>query len=123
MIDRFRSIAIAGKRFKPLAVFVGIVAITIIGLEVLGIVGASGDDFLVVPSIVILLWAIVLWTILHSFPGVPERLDRGARFFKRIKNKMVRLIYYLLAMLFVVTTVMVILLSFKLLKIWYGEIS
>ena len=123
MIDRFRSIAVAGKRFKPFAVFIGIVAITIIGLEVLGIIGTSDEDFLLVPSIVVLLWAIVLWTILHSFPGVPEKLDKSARFFKRIKSKMARLFYYLLAMLFVVTTVMVILLSFKLLRIWYGEIS
>ncbi len=123
MIDRFRSISVAGKRFKPFVVFVGIVAITIFVLEVLGIIGTPGDDFLLIPSMVLSLWAIVLWAILHSFPNVPERLDKSARFFKRIKSKMVRLSYYLLAILFVATTVMLIWLSSKLLVMWYGEIS
>ena len=123
MIDRFRSIAVAGRRFKPFAIFVGIVAITIFALEVLGIIGTPGKDSLLIPSMVLSLWAIVLWTMLHSFPGVPERLDGSARFFKRIKSKIVRLSYYLLAILFVATTVMLIWLSSKLLIIWYGEIS
>ena len=123
MIDRFRSIAVAGKRFKPFVIFVGMVAITIFGLEVLGIIGTPGEDVLLIPSIVLSLWAIVLWTMLQSFPGVPERLDKSARFFKRIKSKMVRLSYYLLVILFVATTVMLIWLSFRLLGIWYGEIS
>ena len=123
MIDRFRSIAVAGRRFKPFALFVGIVAITIFGLEVLGIIGTPDEKSLLIPSIVLSLWAIVLWAMLDGFPRVPEGLDENARFFNRIKNKLVRLCYYFLVILFVATTVMLISSSFKLLRIWYGDIS
>ncbi len=123
MIDRLREIAIKGRRLRLFAPIIALFAAGLFGLEVIGVVNSSKDDYFLIPSVVLLLWAAILCTVFYSFPNVPKRLEKGCSLVKRVKNSLLRFYYYVLAFVLITSTVGVISFSFKLVGVWTREFA
>ncbi len=120
MIDRLRAIAIKGRPIRLFAPILALFATGLFGFEVIGVVN-SKDDYFLIPSVVLLLWAAILCTVFYSFPYVPERLEKDYSLVKRVKNSLLRFYYYVLALVLIASTVGVISFSFKLVGVWTRE--
>jgi uncharacterized membrane protein len=80
----------------------------------------SGDLFLV-PAIIGLLWSLSGYAFILNFRSVP-RWSEGARgFFKRLKLRLLRFWYWLLAALFLGTTLALLLISLRLIRVWMQD--
>ena len=80
-----------------------------------------GDNSFLVPSIVGMLWSLSVYALLSTFYHVPRAPNDNDRLLLRITLWIKRLWYWLLGILFVGTTAASVIVSFRLMKIWYQE--
>jgi hypothetical protein len=80
----------------------------------------SGDRFLV-PAILGLLWSLSGYAFILNFRSVPRRDYGTGGFIKRLKLRLLRLWYWVLALLFFGTTLALLLFSIRLLRIWIQD--
>ena len=83
--------------------------------------GTTENDAYLIPSVLGFIWSLLYLLLVSAFPYVPEKPDQSIKFFKRIKIKFKRGIYYLIGIVFVVTTLSAIVLSFRLINIWLTD--
>ncbi len=105
---------------KPLLLLTTGAAFIVFGYVMLFVDGTEKDIYLI-PCIVSVLWSLICWLILSFFPNVPSRVSKQQRFTVRIKNTIVRGIYYLILLVFFILSVLVLVLTFKLLNVWRIE--
>jgi hypothetical protein len=80
----------------------------------------SGDRFLV-PALIALLWSLSGYAFILNFRSVP-RWDNGAGgFFKRLKLRLLRFWYWVLAAMFFGTTLALLLISIRLIRVWMQD--
>lgn len=77
----------------------------------------EGDRYLV-PCIIGLLWSLSAFAFITNFCSVPPPAEADAPFFSRIKQRLHRFWYGLLAFLFLAATVAVMVVSYRLLTVW-----
>ena len=77
----------------------------------------EGDRYLV-PCIIGLLWSLSAFAFIINFCAVPPQADKDAALFLRLKRRLRRLWYGLLAFLFLAATVAVLIVSYRLLAVW-----
>ncbi len=123
MIDFLRMVAIKGQSYRAFAPILALFALSLFCLEIFDDIGDTKDDYFLIPSVVLLLWALVIYIMLYSFPGVPNQIRKDSAFFKRARNTLVRLYFHILALIFVVSTIAVISFSFKLLGVWLNDFN
>jgi hypothetical protein len=120
MIDRFTKIADALQFLRLPSVVVGLVclvgAVTIVVSS-----NSHGGDLYLIPSVVGMLWAVATYTFLASFRAVPPRADSSWGLFRRLKRRVVRIGYWLMAALFIGTTAGVMAVSYRLLAVWFRD--
>lgn len=79
------------------------------------------DNLLLAPSIVGMLWSLSAYALLSTFYHIPRAPNAGDRLLLRLTLWIKRFWYWLLGILFVGTTAASVLVSFRLIKIWYQE--
>jgi hypothetical protein len=80
----------------------------------------SGDLFLV-PAIIGLLWSLSSYAFILNFRSVPRWNKEENGFFKRLKLRLSRLWYWVLASLFFGTTLALLLVSIRLVRVWMQD--
>jgi membrane protease YdiL (CAAX protease family) len=120
MIDRFTKIADALQFLRLPSVVVGLVclvgAVTIVVSS-----NSHGGDLYLIPSVVGMLWAIATYTFLASFRSVPPKAASSWGLFRRLKRRAVRTGYWFMAAVFLATTVGVIVVSYRMLAVWFSD--
>ena len=120
MIDIFAELSKRIYWVKPIAY---VVVIGFTGLFGYAIVfrDAGDTDVFLIPSILGVLWSLLLISITSIFPNVPTIPSSDDKFFNRIKIRLKRGIYYILGLLFVILSIAIIFLSLKMFGIWRGD--
>jgi hypothetical protein len=80
----------------------------------------SGDRFLL-PAIIGLLWSLSGYAFILNFRSVPGWDYGTGGFFKRLKLRLLRLWYWVLASLFFGTTLALLLFSIRLIRVWMRD--
>lgn len=120
MIDQLQRAARALQFLRVPAIVLGLVALATLLVLMLASPSREGDRLLI-PSIVCLLWSLSTYAFITMFREVPEKSGKRSRFFARVRRAIVRAGYWLLAVVFVTTTLAVTWLSFRILTVWLKE--
>lgn len=122
MIDTLRVLSQKFLWLKTLFVFLSFASLCTITYVIFYVHGNSQDIYLM-PSIVCLLWSLSWWLLLSCFPHVPPKSPPQQAFIVRLKNGIIRSVYYLAVLLFIVLSLLMVILTIKLLTVWYIEYS
>lgn len=120
LIDRLSKWAGRVQWLFPFAVLIAVACAIAAGVIILSSTHHADDRYLL-PALVGLLWSLNACAFIVGFrtvPGPAEGSDGGVL---RIRHGMRRARYRLLALAFVGTTVAVIVITFKLLSLWWRE--
>ncbi len=77
----------------------------------------EGDRYLI-PCTIGLLWSLSTFTFIINFCSLPPPMEKSAPFFSRLKRRLHRLWYGVLASLFFAATMSVLIVSYRLLSVW-----
>jgi len=120
MID---SLEIVAKRFrwsKPLVFMIGLVFLSLFFGSIFGLSGISSDIYLI-PSVLGVIWSALFFFLVSTYSYIPPKPTNGTKFFFRVKVHFKRGIYHVLGVVFILLTIAVISLSFKMLGVWRNE--
>ncbi len=118
MIERLQTIATFLSRFRSLILVLGLIFVGLFLLKLFE-VGPAADYDLLIPSIVSFCWAITLYSFSILFVNVPPKPDAKAGFWARWRARIKRGIVWELAILMLILSAAVLILSFQLLRAWY----
>ena len=105
---------------KPITLMITLIFVIILLSSIFN-VGYFKDDIYLIPSLVGALWAGLLFNLVHVFPHLPQKPNTDIALLSRLKLRLMRFIFSFLALGFLILTVAVVILSFKLLGIWRGD--
>jgi len=117
MIDYLSTLSKKLIWLKPLFLLTTIGAFIVFGYVMLFVNGTKRDIYLI-PCIISFLWSLTCWLILSFIPYVPDIANRQQRFVARITTAIVRGGYYLLSLVFVLLSLFIFALTFKLVNVW-----
>ena len=120
MIETLSKISKKIYWIQPIIMLVGVGSLSLFVITVLKS-GTTENDGYLIPSVLGFIWTLLYLLLVSAFPYVPEKPDPSIKFFKRIKIKFKRGIYYLIGIVFVVTTLAGIVLSFRMINIWLTD--
>jgi len=121
MIDKLRTAVLKVQWLKPVFVVFALAAAGMFGYVIFGQTGLAKDDYYLLPSVIALLWSLVACAFLFTFPFVPEAPDKSLGFFRRIGVRIKRGYYRLLAFFCLGTTLAMLVVSFRGVRIWLGD--
>jgi len=120
MLELLHGLAIRLRRLRPVAMAFFLVFLTVAVVMVFNS-PSHEDNLLLVPAIVGSLWSLSAYALLSTFYHIPRVPNGNDRLFLRITLRLKRFWYWLLGILFVSTTAASVLVSVRLIKIWYQE--
>jgi hypothetical protein len=115
MIDKFSAVAKILSPAKQLFVLVSVISVGFFAYELL-LSNSSTESGLIGP-LVFFIWSYSAWAYINAFVGVPELSD-DLGFFKRIITRFSRGIYWLVSIVFALSTIGVVFITYKLIKAW-----
>jgi hypothetical protein len=120
MLKKLSALSVKLYGLKP---FIALLGFACIGLFISSILnlGDFNSDKLMIPSLLGGLWSALYFILLSSFLTIPPKPGSDVKFFAKIKIRLLRGIYYLLGAIFIVLTLVVLVVSFKLLAVWRAE--
>jgi len=115
-LDLFSSLARRLLRFSDLPVYL---APVFLGMFVYALIGDyTGETDLLIPSLIGIIWCLLLYSMPMLFARVPPAAGGSDRLAHRLKTKIVRGGFHLLLLVFVVVTGVCLYLSARLLFVW-----
>lgn len=120
MIDKLRKIAQTLRVLRIPAVIVGLASLIVMAV-IIFTSESHEEDFYLIPSIVGLLWAITTYSFLAVFKSIPRKAEHSWKFFRRVKRRLARTWYGILAIAFVGTTVLALLVTYRIAAIWVRD--
>ena len=117
MIERLQRIATILARFRLPIFVLGGFSLAVLALSVLDNPWLSGDSLLM-PSILGFCWALMLYSTGEIFQTLPAKAGAEDRLARRVSLRVRRLLFWLLGMLTVFSTLALMVLSFQLLRVW-----
>ena len=79
------------------------------------------DDRYLIPSVIALLWAMSCYFFIVTFCSIPKRPNESLPFFARLKQKARRGWYWLIGVMFIITTLSAIAVSNRMLLVWLKD--
>lgn len=122
MIDNLQRIAQAIRILRIPSIAVGLIALLSATIIIFSSNTHEGDRFLI-PSIVILLWAISTYVFIVTFRSIPGKPDKSFNLFAKLKRIANRGWYWFIGIVFIGTTLATIWLSFRMGYIWLRSYS
>ncbi len=119
MIDGLNNLAWRLKPLKGFTLVSGLAFLVFFGY-LLATEGASQDSY-ILPALAGLLWSACSYAFIVNFQHVPQRLDKSAPLFSRIKVRLRRFGFWLLALFFVGGTLTILWMTLRLIYIWVGR--
>lgn len=120
MIETLGAFSTKFRWMKPVILLVGVGFFVLFCITILGVYGISGDIYLI-PSVLGVVWAALFFFMVSTFPHVPPKHTKKSGFFVRVELRLKRGVYHILGAVFVVLTVAVVMLSFKMFGIWRAD--
>ena len=120
MIETLANFSSKLNWMKPLIILLGLGFFALSCATVLGVQGIDSDVYLV-PSVLAVIWSMLVLFMISTFPHVPPKPDKDIRLLMRFRIRLKRGIYYLLGLVFLVITLALLMLSFKLFGIWRAD--
>ncbi len=120
MIDKLQRIAQAIQFLRLPSIMVGIICLASMVVIIFSSSSHQSDRFLI-PCIVGLLWAISNYFFIVTFRSVPEKTNKSLKFFSKIKRNINRGWYYFIGVVFLGTTVAVMLVTYRMISIWLRD--
>ncbi|SHG90926.1 hypothetical protein [Ferrimonas marina] len=117
MIDRLKTLSRKALWLRPVSLVVAVSAVAWFSYTVLLGQGSEGDTGLI-PSVVLLIWALAGYAMVVTFPFVPDTPSASDGRWARFKVRTVRAVYHLMAWLLLVLTLVGAWLSLRLVNIW-----
>lgn len=120
MIDRLGKIAQTLQFLRIPTIITGLVCLIVLTV-IIFTSKTHEDDIYLIPSIIGLLWSVTAYSFLTGFNSVPQKAEDSWKFFQRVKRKLIRSWYWLLAIIFLGTSILAILVTFRIISIWIGD--
>jgi len=120
MIDKLKNIAQAMKIFRVPSIAVGLIGL-VSAVVIIFSSGSHEDDLFLIPSIVIVLWAMSTYIFITTFCSIPEKPNKSLKIVTKLKQNIYRGCYWLIGVVFLGTTLATIALSFRLVSIWLRD--
>ncbi len=120
MIDKLQGIAKAIQILRLPSIAVGLISLASM-VAIIFISKSHESDRFLIPSIVVLLWAISTFTFIVNFRSVPKKANKSMKFFSKLKRNINRSWHWFIGVVFVGTTIAVMVLSFRMVSIWIGS--
>ncbi len=120
MLNIFSAISTRLSWSKPFVVILGLICFGIFILSILGL-GYFDSEIFMIPSLLLGLWSGLYFMLLSTFYSVPPAPVRDLKFFKKMKIRLIRGLYYFLGAVFIVLTLAVVVISFKFSGVWRAE--
>jgi len=123
MIDLLRAIAGSARRLAAPALVMALLCFVYGTFIAFTSTSAEGDRYLF-PSILGFLWMLSIYAFIETFRDVPQRPEAGVGLFARVKRKLIRSWYWLIALILLASSAAVVLLTVRVLSIWvrnYGD--
>ena len=117
MIDKLQGIAKAIKILRLPSIAVGLISLASMVVIIFISKSHESDRFLI-PSIVVLLWAISTYAFIVTFRSVPKKGNKTLKFFSKLKRNINRGWYWFIGVVFLGTTVAVMFVTFRMVSIW-----
>ncbi|MFT7008206.1 MAG: hypothetical protein ACJAXJ_002745 [Colwellia sp.] len=118
MITSLVKISLALKPFNKFIYLLAIVLIVNIGYQlVFSVMPSVAESNKIMLNFLALAWLILVNLMIQVFSRVPFVLQSKSSFLARIKNKFHRGLYYVLSLVFIIISIAVILLSFRMLRV------
>ena len=120
MLEKLQRIAQALQLLRWPAILVGWLSLA----SVVAIVVTSRShegDFLLIPSILGLVWAMSTHAFLTTFRSVPEKAHKAQSFFSRLKRGLWRSLYWLMCGVFFGASAAILLMTYRLFSFWLGS--
>ncbi len=121
LLDRLQRIACRGRRLKPFALAVALGLFLASVAVVMLVPGTSGDQVLL-PLILGAVWCLSGFLFVYLFEAVPPQPDPHGGPFVRIQRRLVRGLYWIFALAFMVLGALVLMLTLRLAREWLGAL-
>jgi hypothetical protein len=79
------------------------------------------DDRYLMPSVIALLWAMCSYFFIVTFCSIPTRPDDSLPLFSKLKQKVGRGWYWLIGVMFIITTLSAIAVTYRMILIWLKD--
>ena len=79
------------------------------------------DDLYLIPSVIALLWAMSCYFFIVTFCSIPKKPDDSLPLFARLKQKAGRGWYWLIGVLFTVTTLSAMAVTYRMVYVWLKD--
>ncbi|MCB1644623.1 MAG: hypothetical protein KDI36_04180 [Pseudomonadales bacterium] len=113
MLDTLKKLSVRFAWARLPLVMLGLVSAGLFVASIFGWVQFTGQDILI-PSLTGALWSGLLWTLIASFPNVPDKPPVESRLLLRLRTGFQRALLMLLAVIVLGLTVILLYLTFKL---------
>jgi hypothetical protein len=117
MIDVLKQIAQAMRNFRLPSIALGLIALVSAIVITFNSNTHEGDRFLI-PSVVLLLWAMSTYVFIVNFSSIPEKPDKSCNIIIKLKRRVTRGYYWFISIVFIGTTVTAIWFSYRMGYIW-----
>ena len=118
MFEKILSISSKVPWLKPIVVIIGFTCFAIFCSSLFNL-GHFIEEVYLIPSLAGLIWSLLLFIMLKTFVNIPIKSEETLTFFSKIKYWFVRLGYRILIVIFLLMTVAVLILSFRLFRVWF----
>jgi len=118
MIDKLRLVVLKVQWLKPIINILVILSFSLFIYIIFATSGIAINDLYLIPSFTVFLWSLLCSSFLYTFPFVPNKSLKSESFLKKIKIKIYRAYYTLLAIISILATVAVIVTSIRVISIW-----
>ncbi|MEZ5489971.1 MAG: hypothetical protein R3F50_06585 [Gammaproteobacteria bacterium] len=118
MQEKLHELAVRLTWLQPLAAIVGVSAFFVAGYVALD-PGMELERKLV-PTFLLSCWCLLVFTLVSLFRAIPPAIDNNQGFFLRQKIRLQHFLRNILALLFLILTVALLVLSYRLLVVGVG---
>ncbi len=117
MIEKLHRLAQAIKILRLPSIYAALISLVSIVVIIFTSESHEGDRY-IIPGFVSLLWAMSTYAFIEAFRSVPEKAGKPLGFFSRLKQNISRGWYWFISVIFLGTTVAVLLVTFRMVSIW-----
>jgi hypothetical protein len=118
VIDKLRYLAESIRILRLPLIALGFLCLSVAAYVIFA--NNSAERFLI-PSCGGVLWAMSTYFFIETFRSVPNLGDETLTFFGRQKRKLHRAWYWIIAMVFLITTIAAIFVTSKFISIWFRD--
>ena len=120
MLDRLHRIA--AWLLPARTLFLGVATFGFLFIVISLFMETGGEEgMFVIPSLVLFLWALSVYVFILNFAEIPGKAGPDDRLMRRAWQRGKRAWYWLVALMFLVTTAMALFISFRLISVWMRD--